>query len=212
MSSTGRTQDKKAQILNATAALLSRRGLQDLSFENVADEAGLSRQLVRYYYADLELLMVDLCDHLANGYREMLVTGIVDLGKVERLKFFLDFFFDLAAGHPMPGNLEAYDAMIAYSVGSKALRDRMCDQYKVLGQVVTHELAIAHPELNDAACEELSFMFVSMMHAHWSFVASLGHSREHSVLARNAFGRLVDSYLRESPTTPLIERPWSREP
>lgn len=211
MSNSDQARDKKTQILNATATLLSQRGLQALSFENVADEAGLSRQLVRYYYADLELLMVDLCDHLANGYREILVTGIVEAGNVERLNFFLDFFFDLAEAHPMPVNLETYDAMIAYSVGSKALRDRMCDQYKTLGQVMTHELAIAYPELNDAACEELSFMFVSMMHAHWSFVASLGHSRQHSVLARAAFGRLIDSYVRDAPTAPVIERPWSRE-
>lgn len=203
-------QGKKIQILNAAAKLMSNRGIQGFSFENVADEAGLSRQLVRYYYSDLDTLIVDLCDHLANIYREMLVAGIVEVGEVGRLAFFLDFFFDLAEGHPMPINLEAYDAMIAYSVGSEALRDRMCDQYKTLGQVIVHELAIAYPELNGSACEELSFMFVSMMHAHWSFVASLGYSRQHSRLARKAIERLIESYVRDAPTAPLIERPWAR--
>lgn len=181
-----------------------------MSFENVALEAGLSRQLIRYYYSTLDELIVDLCDHLGNLYREMLVNGIVDVGQVERLDFFLDFFFDLADGHPMPVNLETYDAMVAYSVGSDRLRDRMCDQYRTLGQVIVHELAIAHPELGGAACEELSFIFVSMMHAHWSFVASLGHSRDHSRLARRAFDRLIRSYIEDSSDVPLIEKPWSR--
>lgn len=203
--------DKKTQILSAASDLLKDRGLQALSFENIAHEADLSRQLVRYYYSDLDTLIVDLCDHLGNIYREILVAGILKVGQVERLKFFLDFFFDLAEEHPMPVNLEVYDAMVAYSVGSAPLRDRMCDQYKTLGQVIVHELAIAHPELDGAACEELSFLFVSMMHAHWSFVASLGYSRQHSLLARQAIDRLIASYLQDSSTVPLIERPWTRD-
>lgn len=201
---------KKDKILNATASLLSKRGVQALSFESIAKEATLSRQLVRYYYPSLDDLIVDLCDHLGNSYRKMLVAGILENDRVGRLEFFLDFFFDLADGHPMPVELEAYDAMVAYSVGSERLRDRMCDQYKTLGQVIIHELAIAYPELKDGACEELSFMFVSMMHAHWSFVASLGYSRQHSLLARRAIDRLIKSYLADSDDVPVMNRPWSR--
>ena len=202
--------DKKVQILDAAATLLSKKGVQALSFENVAYESDLSRQLVRYYYSSLDELIADLCDHLGNTYQQVLVAGILDIGEVGRLQFFLDFFFDLAEDHPMPGNLEAYDAMVAYSVGSPKLKERMCDRYKTLGQVIVHELAIAHPELEGAACEELSFIFVSMMHAHWSFVASLGYSREHGRLARRAIDRLIESYLNDPSDVPTIERPWSR--
>lgn len=203
--------DRKTQILGAATSLLADRGVQALSFENIAHEADLSRQLVRYYYTDLDTLIVDLCDHLANAYREILVAGIVDIGQVERLKFFMDFFFGLSDEHPMPTKLEVYDAMVAYSVGSAALRDRMCDHYKTLGQVMIHELAIAHPELDGPACEELSFLFVSMMHAHWSFVASLGYSHEHSRVTRKAIDRLIESYIKDVPSVPLMERPWSRD-
>lgn len=75
--------------------------------------------------------------------------------------------------------------------------------------MIVHELAIAHPELSGHACEELSFMFVSMMHAHWSFVASLGYSRDHSRLARKSFDRLIRSYL-DDPGGPVLDRPWAR--
>ena len=202
--------DKKIMILNATATLLSKKGVQSFSFENVAYEAGLSRQLVRYYYSDLNTLIADLCDHLGKQYQDILVSGILDLREVGRLKFFLDFFFDLAEGFPMPETLSAYDAMVACSVGSPQLKERMCENYKTLGQVIIHELAIAHPNLKSASCEELSFMFVSMMHAHWSFVASLGYSREHSKLARKAIDRLIESYLNDPDHAPAMDRPWSR--
>ncbi|MEM6608474.1 MAG: TetR/AcrR family transcriptional regulator [Pseudomonadota bacterium] len=210
MTKTEPTPDKKTKILEAATGLLAERGVQALTFENVASQAGMSRQLIRYYFSDIEALIVDLCDHLGTRYREILVAGILDVGEVGRLKFFLDFFFDLSADHPMPINLEAYDAMVAYSVGSTELRDRMCDQYKTLGQVIIHELAIAHPELDSSACEELSFLFVSMMHAHWSFVASLGYSRQHSQLARRAIDRLIASYIADPPEAPRMERPWLR--
>lgn len=211
VTSRSQSPEKKTQILDAAAALLARDGVQALSFENVAHEAGLSRQLLRYYYSDMDVLVGDLCDHLSGVYQRLLISGIVDIGQVERLDFFLDFFFGVAQDHPMPAELETYDAMVAYSVGSPLVREKMCAQYRVLGQVIVHELAIAHPSLKGAACEELSFIFVSMMHAHWSFVASLGHSRDHNRLARNAFARLIRSYLDDPSGVPAMEKPWSRE-
>ena len=188
------TADRRTEILNAVTRVLTSRGLQALSFEAVASEAGLSRQLVRYYYPTLDELMVALCDQYSVVYRDILTSGVVDAGSVERLEFFLDFFFGLSKLRDLPDHLEAYDALVAYSVGSKPLRDRLCDQYRTLGQVMIHELAIAHPDLSNTACEELSYIFVSMMHTHWSFVASLGHTPDHGRLAREAFDRVVDAY------------------
>ena len=211
MAKSNQTQDKKIEIIRAATALIKDRGLQALSFEAVAQQSGLSRQLVRYYFADLDALILELCTFLGNGYRDILVEGIVNIGQVERLRFFLDFFFDLADPHPMPDNLEVYDSLLAYAVGSEALRTRLCDQYKTLGQVIVHELAIAHPELDGHACEELSFLFVSMMHAHWSFVASLGYSRDHGRLTRRAIDRLIASYISDSSKERSIDAPWSRD-
>ena len=141
----------------------------------------------------------------------MIVAGIVDVGQVERLRFVMDFLFDLADGHRMPANLEAYDAMVAYAVGSNQVRERLCTQYKTLGQVIAQELAIAHSELDGPSCDELSFLFVSMMHAHWSFVASLGFSREHSQVMRKAIDKLIASYINETPQNPRIKSPWSQD-
>ncbi|MEO0910889.1 MAG: TetR/AcrR family transcriptional regulator, partial [Pseudomonadota bacterium] len=113
--------------------------------------------------------------------------------------------------HPMPDNLEAYDGLFAYAVGSEKLREHLRNKYKTLAQVINHELAIAHPELESHACEELSFLVVSMMHAHWSYVATLGFSSQHNVVVRKAVDRLIESYVKDSPTVPLMDKPWSQE-
>lgn len=204
-------QDKKTEILQATTRLIRDHGLQALSFEAVSTEANMSRQLVRYYFPDLDTLITELCDFLGNGYREMLIAGIVDVGEVERLDFFLDFFFDMAADHPMPDNLEVYDSLVAYTIGSDGLRQRLTGQYKTLGHVVSHELLVSYPELDGHACEEISFVFVAMMHANWSFVATLGYSYDHRKLIRDAMDRLIESYCRTPPREPVAKQPWSFE-
>lgn len=203
--------DKRTRILIAVAELIRDHGIQAISFERIAKQAGLSRQLLRYYFTEQDQIIVDLCDFLANRYRERLVAGIVDLGQKQRLNFFLDFFFDLAEGHPMPDDLEVYDSFVAYAVGSRTMKERLCGQYLTLGQVVGHELAIAHPELSGRLCEELSFLFVSMMHAHWSFVATLGYSREHSRLTRRAIDRLIHSYIADRTPVSDLSAPWARD-
>ncbi len=202
--------DKKTQILNAATKVLRVQGLQALSFVSIANEAGLSRQLVRYYYSDLDTLMVDLCGHLQKVYQDFLVAGIVDVAEVERLGFFFDFLFGVDQGHPLPDNLETYDALFAYAVGSESVKDRLCEKYVTLGSVILHELAIAHPALDHTACQELSFLIVSMMHAHWSYVATLGFSPHHNRIARGAIDRLIDSYIANAPAAGSDEKPWSR--
>lgn len=206
------TQNKKHQILDAATRVLRVDGLQAFSFESVANEAGLSRQLVRYYYADLGSLMLELCGHLQKVYQDVITAGIVEVDEVGRLDFFLDFLFGLSESHPMPDNLEVYDAFFAFAVGSAQLRDRLREKYMTLGQVIVHELAVAHPKLDHAAYQELSFLIVSMMHAHWSYVATLGFSPDHNRLARRAVDRLIESYLNGLPTDVSTENPWSRAP
>jgi AcrR family transcriptional regulator len=193
------TRDKKTQIPVAATKLLRKRGLQAFSFDAVAGEAGLSRQLVRYYYSNLDDLMVDLCEHLMLVYQKILTTGIGKVGQVGRLEFFLDFFFGVTNDHPMPDNLEVYDVFFAYAVGSEPLKDRLRELYKTLRDIITHELAIAHPQLDAKAHDELSFLFVSMMHVHWSFVATLGYSSDHNRITRQAFDRLIASYTGGGP-------------
>jgi AcrR family transcriptional regulator len=200
------TRQKKERILKSATKLLREKGLQAFSFDSVANEAGLSRQLVRYYYPSLDELIVDLCDYLALGYQEALAAGIVNTGQIKRLDFFLDYFFGVSDEHPMPDNLEVYDAFFAYAVGSAPLRQHLCETYKILGQVVVHELAIAHPQLSAGDCEELSFLFVSMMHAHWSFIATLGFSEKHNRTTRRAFDRLIASYVGDGTTMSTSSR------
>lgn len=203
--------DKRAAILRAGTAVLCKQGLHRLSFESVAAESGLSRQLVRYYFPTIDDLMIGLCDHFGAIYQGILTKTIVNAGAVDRLSLFLDFFFGVPGAPPMPDNLEAYDALVGYAVTSPKFSQTLCLQYRTLGEVMNHELQISHPALSRAARDELSYLFVSMMHAHWSYVASLGYTPDHGILTRKAFDRLIASYLDDASDTRTIARPWAQQ-
>lgn len=212
MTSDDPSTDKKTLILDAATRLLTTSGLQALSFEMLAKQTGLSRQLIRYYYPNLDGLVAELCDYLGKVYQDVLIAGVVKVGQVERLDFFLDFFFGVSADYPMPDNLEAYDSLFAYCVGAPDVKTRLRAKYRTLGQVIQHELAIAYPQLDAPACDELAFLFVSLMHAHWSYIATLGFSQDYNRVARKAIDRLITSYCDGVPTTPIIEKSWMRDP
>lgn len=203
--------EKKAAIIRAAFDVLMSRGVQALSFEAVAQSAGLSRQLIRYYFEDSEALMIALCDYLAELYRSALVSGVAKIEEKNRLDFFFDFYFDLLSDDSKPRDDQAYDAVFAWAAGSDQVRSNLCLQYGLLGQVVAHEIALKWPALSPEQCGELSYLFVCLMYGHWKMVATLGYSSEHKYITRRALDRLIASYVQSSHNTLRPVKPWALE-
>ena len=203
--------EKKAAIIQAAFDVLMSRGVQALSFETAAQSAGLSRQLIRYYFKDSDALMVALCDHLAELYRSALVNGVAKIKEKSRLDFFFDFYFDLLSDDRKPRDDQAYDAVFAWAAGSDQVRSNLSLQYGLLGQVVAHEIALKWPDLSPEQCGELSYLFVCLMYGHWKMVATLGYAEEHKYITRRALDRLIDSYIQKSHDTLKPIKPWALE-
>lgn len=53
--------DNKNIILDGAFATLKKHGLPMISYDRIAEAAGLSRQVVRYHFPDQEDMMVALC-------------------------------------------------------------------------------------------------------------------------------------------------------
>ena len=187
---------RKPEIVAATLAAIKEQGLPVLSYDQIARHAGMSRQLIRHYFPDPEQLMVAVCDALAARYREAWKQGVLQAGAVERLPMFLDFYFNFLAGKGLrkPEDDQVYDAMFSLAAGSEAIRERLHEQYKMLQYTIAREVQISNPALHQKACEELGFLFSSLMYGHWKMVASLGYSEDHNRVTREALDRLIRSY------------------
>lgn len=189
---------KKEQVVRGAFNALMTHGLGNLSYNHVAHESGISRQLIRHYFPDQDSLMLAVCDHLAGLYQQPLIATASALEGPQRLSVFLDFYFDLLSDTPKPRDDQVYDAMMAMAAKSDVIKSALANQYGLLGQVLSHEFVVQYPELNLQSAQELSFLFVSLMYGHWKMVASLGFSEDHNLVTRQAMDRLIASYV-ESP-------------
>lgn len=188
--------NRRPEILQAAFRVLVSQGLPMPSYDVIAREAGISRQLIRHYFPDQTTMMIALCDSLAGAYRDLMMRGIIVTGSTERLQVFLDFYFGFLEGKGLvkPADDQVYDAMMALAAGSPEIRANLKDQYTLLHYTISHEVQISYPELPQRACQEIGYLFVSLMYGHWKMVASLGFPRAQNRVAREAMDRIVESY------------------
>ncbi len=210
MGHTGKQVNQKTNILNATFRALKQHGLPHLSYDAIAKEANLSRQVVRYHFKDADTLMVALCDHLAAGYRDSLVSVVMNAKGEQRLELFIDYFLNIRPEFTKPEDDGVFDALFALTKGSEPLQTALRSQYMLLGQVLTHEFMLQYPHLPTQAAEEMSFLFVSLMEGHWKMVATLGLSPEHKTITRKAVDRLIQSYVNNHAEMEPLDKIWKQ--
>lgn len=201
-------KDRKQEIVSAAFRALSKAGLPTLSYDVIAEEAGVSRQLVRYHFRESDDLMIALCDYLAGTYRDTLIAGVMKVEGSARVKLFLDFYFDLLSDMPKPRDDQVYDAVLSLAAGSEKVKTNLRAQYSLLGQVLSHEFALEYPNLGRQAAEELSYLFVCLMYGHWKMVASLGLAEYHKHITRAAMDRLLQSYTGNPKSLDLPGPIW----
>lgn len=188
---------RKPEIVQAAIRMIGKFGLPVISYDLIARETDMSRQLIRHYFPDSEVLMVAVCDALAASYRECLMRGILKANTTRRLPMFLDFYFNFLAGEELakPADDAVYDAMFCLAAGSEAVRKNLFDQYNLLHHTIAHEVQISNPGLPQTACREIGYLFVVIMYGHWKMVATLGFSDQYNRVSREAVDRLIDSYV-----------------
>jgi len=165
------------------------------SYEQIAEEADVTRQLIRYYFSDPEEMMGDVCNLLAEAYRMALVNGVAEMEGPKRLEFIFDFYFDLVETQRKPRDDRAYDAMMAFAADSPRIRKNLRGQYTLLGQVLQLEIKMQYPTLDLESCAEIAYLFVCLMYGHWKMVASLGLIEDHRLISRRAVDRIINSYV-----------------
>lgn len=188
---------RKPEIVEAAYNAILKNGLPLISYDLIAQEADMSRQLIRHYFPDPVELLAAVCDRLAAAYRDCLMKGILNAQSPTRLKTFLDFYFDFLSDRDLekPRDDAAYDAMMALASTHPSIRKNLHDQYNLLQYTIAHEVQVSHPQLNQKACLEIGYLFVSLMYGHWKMVATLGFSPSHNAVTRAAVDRLIESYV-----------------
>ena len=187
---------RRPEIVWALYRAVETQGVSLPSYDQIAREGSMSRQLIRHYFASMDDMATALCDALADAYRDCLMKGIIAADDSRRLSIFLDFYFNFLSekGLPKPADDVVYDALFALAATNLRVRDNLRGQYELLQMTLAHEVQISFPELHQAGCRELGYLIVIVMYGHWKMVASLGFSTDYNRVSRAALDRLIESY------------------
>jgi TetR/AcrR family transcriptional regulator len=97
--------DTEAKILAAAKYVFYNKGLDGARMQEIADEAGINKALLHYYFRTKEKLFLAIfADAFQNFFPKVQETLILDIPFTEKIRIFIDKYLDLLMENPyLPG-------------------------------------------------------------------------------------------------------------
>ena len=201
-----KVKQPRGNILNAALSILRKKGLPALSHTSVAEVSNISRQLVRYYFRSPDDMMSELCNDFCDELHETLKQALSQNKKKDNL----ETVFDVLLGPKIISKKGAFEAFMALSVGSKRIRTSLRGHFALLGNVLSHELSVAYPELGDEGSDALSYAVMTQIYGHWRMVQTLGFgAASHDRVVRNSIELMIEAHRSAAqPEKSSVEKIW----
>ena len=179
---------RRPQLLDAYARCLVKFGAEGSTLERIADEAGVTRALVRHYLGnrdDVDRALVAFLRERGVGWFTGLGTG---LAPRDRLVAILDALF--AHGSEQPG--QVVDTLLGATSQDPVLRGLLREMYLEFEHLLDAELAAAYPRVEPAQRRQVAYAILCLAGMH-SSLAELGFPVDRAIAARRSAQLLIDT-------------------
>lgn len=97
--------DTEARILTAAKNVFYNKGLDGARMQEIADEAGINKALLHYYFRTKEKLFLAIfADAFQNFFPKVQETLLLEIPFTEKIKIFIDKYLDILIENPyLPG-------------------------------------------------------------------------------------------------------------
>lgn len=183
------TAERREEILAAFARCVARDGVEGASLQQVAEEAGLARALLRHHVGNREDMILALAERFCRDSLAEMAALIALLPNKNRLAKLIDALFtaDYASSAQ---ELQIGDALITAAGNRPALRKLLRGWYDAFEEIIAGELRQAYPKAMKAARTEVATAIVAMAFCADS-LTPLGDVRDIFARARRAALRLA---------------------
>ena len=182
--------ERTEQILDAFSRCIARRGLDATSLEDVAEEAGVRRSIIRHYIGNRNDLIEVFIDRLMARFRrdteDMRAWFAVNSG-VEKLPDYL--FWDEDGSKD---EMLVLEPIFTAARRDPALAGRLSDWFEDFVDAVDDVLRTSFPEAKKDEIRCVAYGIVAIYNNHQS-MAALGAPNRHRSVAQQAAGRLLAS-------------------
>lgn len=160
----GRKNLKEQRSLEIIAALercIEKRGLEGTTLEQVAEEAGTSRRIIRHYLGNREEMILTAINCIEKKHMESAMEVIGDFQSEARLKSALNYLFSEKFNSLPLNNLLA--GLLASAVrGDDMIRGAMERIYNKFQSTIEDELKRAFPKARREDCRRVAFTIMTL--------------------------------------------------
>ena len=180
---------RRPELLEAYARSLLKHGSEGATLDRIAEEAGVTRGLVRHYLGNRKEVDRALFAHIRERYVSGLQALAADRSPAERLPAILEGIF---AGSSDDPTARLVDTLLGASADDPVLRERLREMYRELERLLDSELAAAYPRSQPAARRQVAYGIVCLAGMNESLI-ELGMPPGRSRAARACAEQLVAS-------------------
>lgn len=179
--------DRRHQVLDAFIGLIARRGLEDVTLDDVARGAGVQRSVVRHYVGNRQDLIGAAVEVLVDRYQASIRTA---LGAQPSLEDLLGYLFSPSWTAGLPAEGRALDVLLQEAARSDSTRQRVLRAYQLLVGEVAAAIGRKHPDLGPETLEDGAYQVVCLAEFN-ATLQTLGFSSARSAGARAAAADIV---------------------
>jgi AcrR family transcriptional regulator len=180
---------RRPQLLDAYARCLVRFGAEGSTLDRIAEEAGVTRALVRHYLGNRS----DVDRALVTYVRERGVRWFLEIGEglapSDRLDRVVDALFEQDSDQPG----QVVDTLLGAAAQEPALRTLLREMYLEWEHLLDADLAAAYPDADPARRRQVAYAILCLAGMHGS-LAELGFPDDRRMAAA-ASARLLAGSL-----------------
>jgi AcrR family transcriptional regulator len=177
---------RRPQLLDAYARCLVRYGLEGSTLDRIAEEAGVTRALVRHYLGNREDVDRALVAHVRDRYVEWFAGLGTGKRPRERLTVVLDSLFDEGADQPT----QVVDALLGASAEDPLLQASLREMYLELEHLLDAQIASAYPNADLSTRRRVAYAILCLAGMNGSLTA-IGFPHDRSIGVRASADRLL---------------------
>jgi len=175
-------KERRQQILDAFEQCITRYGLEGTTLEQVADEANMSRSIIRHYIGNRDSVVEELVKRRLKQTTDALIKQYEGLSPEDSVKLTLSTMF---TENPVinEGDQILLDVMTTGKDRYSGARQRLRKAFEEIIQSFTDDLRLVYTSATYEQCRQVAYAIICLAEMNESFMW-LGINRKYNADAR----------------------------
>lgn len=181
--------ERREEILDAFERCIVKFGLEGSSLEQIADEAGMKRSIIRHYIGNRDELVDQLVERTVANYRSQILQTFAHVTDAELVETVLDILFTPPSTYNVQDQIVVNVLMTAKERFPHA-KQLLVAMFEELFVSFADDLARIYPKASADACRRVSYAIFCLSMSNESFLW-LGMTPAYNTAARQSAEQMV---------------------